>query len=582
MISNSRRRGLIVLLAMLTFGMLASNATAYFSSRGTGSFTGNVISLTVPASPLASAGASTVTVTWAASTISGSVAANSYTVERYTAGGTDLGSASCGPVPSSAGTPNAFGSFSCTDSPPAGRYTYKIVAHYRTWTAGTGFTPSVSLGSSSTTVSSSTNPSIAEGQVTYSATVSVEPAGTPTGDVEFLDGESPIANCTEQSLSGASPFRASCSVTYGVPGSHSITARYLGDSAYPGSTSSVLTQTVNVSGVLTALSPPSVESAPGASHILVTPDGKNVYATDRRATIISQYSRNLQTGKLQPLSPATVAAQESPESIVISPDGKYVYVANGHSDDISQYERNPSTGALAPLSPETVPAGDDPIGLAISPDGSNVYSGDADGEAVFEFSRNANTGQLSALPTASIPAGNNTHGVIVSPDGNDVYVTNYGSGTVSQYSRASGGELADLSPATVKAGVNPHDLAINPDGTSVYVADSAQSGGISQLSRSTSTGALVAMRKATVAAGEYTECVAVSPDGASVYATNFQSKSISQYSRNSSTGELTTLVPNPTVAAETEPEGITVSPDGMSVYATNFGSGTVSQYSRAP
>src|SRR5664280_1436964 len=117
-------------------------------------------------------------------------------------------------------------------------------------------------------------------------------------------------------------------------------------------------------GALTALSPPSVEADTGTARVVVSPDGKNVYATNRATTTVSQYSRNTATGELTALSLApTVEAGERPEGIVVSPDGSYVYVANSGSNTVSQYSRDTATGQRTPLSPATVPAGESPIAV---------------------------------------------------------------------------------------------------------------------------------------------------------------------------------------------------------------------------
>ena len=56
----------------------------------------------------------------------------------------------------------------------------------------------------------------------------------PTGSIDFLDGGQPIAGCVNQALSS---LTATCSVSYPSAGTHSITARYDGDSNFTGSTS---------------------------------------------------------------------------------------------------------------------------------------------------------------------------------------------------------------------------------------------------------------------------------------------------------------------------------------------------------
>lgn len=73
---------------------------------------------------------------------------------------------------------------------------------------------------------------------TYTATVTPPAARPgpldPTGSVEFLDGGQPIPSCASQPLANGA---ATCTVTYAAPGHHSITARYLGDANFDGSSS---------------------------------------------------------------------------------------------------------------------------------------------------------------------------------------------------------------------------------------------------------------------------------------------------------------------------------------------------------
>jgi Big-like domain-containing protein/invasin-like protein len=93
---------------------------------------------------------------------------------------------------------------------------------------------------------------------TYTATVTepTQRAGTvqPTGSVEFLDGGQPIASCLSQPLSSGG---AVCTVAYGAIGTHSITARYAGDTNFNGSTSSpksvsVAQLPVGATGIITS------------------------------------------------------------------------------------------------------------------------------------------------------------------------------------------------------------------------------------------------------------------------------------------------------------------------------------------
>jgi hypothetical protein len=99
-------------------------------------------------------------------------------------------------------------------------------------------TQTVKQATSSTALASSLNPSTFGAAVKFTATVTSS-GGTPTGTVTFKDGSSTLGSGTLSS--GKAKYTTS---TLAV-GSHSITAVYGGSTSYSGSTSPVLTQTVN-------------------------------------------------------------------------------------------------------------------------------------------------------------------------------------------------------------------------------------------------------------------------------------------------------------------------------------------------
>jgi hypothetical protein len=102
----------------------------------------------------------------------------------------------------------------------------------------------VNKASTTTAMSSSANPSTFGSSVTFTATVT---PSTATGTVTFKDGSTTLGTGTISS--GKATYLTS---TLAVA-SHSITAVYLGDSNYNGSTSSALSQTVNKATVLPLL-----------------------------------------------------------------------------------------------------------------------------------------------------------------------------------------------------------------------------------------------------------------------------------------------------------------------------------------
>ena len=125
----------------------------------------------------------------------------------------------------------------------------------------------VGMAATATAVVSTTgSPSVAGQTVTYTATVSASApgSGTPTGSVEFLDSNLPIALCGGSAGRPLTGAQATCSLTYTATGTHPITAQYLGDANYSASAPSAsVTQVVNADATTLALSSTSgASSAP--------------------------------------------------------------------------------------------------------------------------------------------------------------------------------------------------------------------------------------------------------------------------------------------------------------------------------
>ena len=115
-----------------------------------------------------------------------------------------------------------------------------------TMTGSTSPVVSLPVGPDTTSTSLDVSKTVGVGAgATYTASVDSAPGrlGTlePTGTVEFFDGGEAIASCLSRPLANAG---ATCSVTYSVPGTHSITAQYSGDANFRAS--SAPAQPVNV------------------------------------------------------------------------------------------------------------------------------------------------------------------------------------------------------------------------------------------------------------------------------------------------------------------------------------------------
>jgi large repetitive protein len=207
------RRLLIISGSLAAMLALSVGVWAYFTTTGSGLASASSGTLNAPANPSASTSGANVTVDWDAAFLGdGSTPAENYTVERFTGGGSDVGAA-CGgaTIPSSSGLPNASGHFHCTDTPGSGTFKYKITATYRSWTATSAFTNSVTPVTDSTPPyvtaidradASPTNASSLHWTVTFSESVT----GVDTSDFALARTGITGGSVTGVSGSGSGPY----------------------------------------------------------------------------------------------------------------------------------------------------------------------------------------------------------------------------------------------------------------------------------------------------------------------------------------------------------------------------------------
>lgn len=122
----------------------------------------------------------------------------------------------------------------------------------------------ISLAGTTTNLGSSSNPSVFGQSVSMTAIVA---GNAPGGSVTFNDGQAAL--CIAVPLSGA---QAGCTTSALTVGAHSITAVYSGDSGNAGSTSSVLTQTVNKAGTQISIAAHTPNPSVVGTPIAVTVD----------------------------------------------------------------------------------------------------------------------------------------------------------------------------------------------------------------------------------------------------------------------------------------------------------------------
>lgn len=334
----------------------------------------------------------------------------------------------------------------------------------------------------------------------------------------------------------------------------------------------------------------SAPALDGVSSIAVSRDGKNAYATATAEDAIQVFSRNPTTGALNAVHVARdgigiVTGLDGARSVIVSPDGKNVYAAGSIADAVVAFTRNPN-GQIVFLEKEQNGVGgvaelNNPFALAITRDGKNVYVASSLNYSVSIFARDPATGTLSAGGHFVDGEGGVdglflAESIAVSPDGRNVYVGGKGDNEIAIFARDLNiGALSYMGVATGVQSVT--GVAVSPDGDFVYAV---AFGGdrIVRFARDAATGALGTGVARTHNSGildglEGPRGLAMSRDGSRLFVAGEVGNVLAVFERFRDSGSVRLI------QAETDDQrthdalggirAIAVSPDGRNVYAAN-------------
>ena len=289
------------------------------------------------------------------------------------------------------------------------------------------------------------------------------------------------------------------------------------------------------------------------SSVTVSPDGKNVYATGIASGTVVVFSRDVVTGVLSYVETQFnakdgVAGLAGAWDSVISPDGKNLYATGITSGTVAVFSRAADTGKLSFIQLQIDGASGvtgllGASGIAASPDDKNVYVTGSGADSVVVFRRNANTGKLTFVEEKSgAPGLNGAISVDVSADGKNVYVASVVDGTVAIFQRdAASGKLSYAgSVLNAASPAEPEEIipvlywsvAASLDSKYVYAArweapgsNNDPTGNIVVFARQPESGLLSAAQVLRNDEGDIRglrspTSVAVSPDNANVYTTS--------------------------------------------------------------
>lgn len=237
----------------------------------------------------------------------------------------------------------------------------------------------------------------------------------------------------------------------------------------------------------------------GPLDIQLSPDGLNLYVASARNNSIIVLARDPASGALDFIERISATAQPGlggVRRLLVSPDGRHVYAAGAQANALVAFARDSGdNGTLSALQVEVnctdVSCADRarwllrPSGLALSPDSATLYVASRSGNAVQAYRRNVDPGaddfgKVSLVAeyrsgSAGIVDLSGAVDLAVSPDGAQLYVSAEGEDAVARFNRNGDGTLAQqLSSRHATPELpglrGPQGLALSPNGDRLYVA----------------------------------------------------------------------------------------------------------------
>ncbi|MGO9262577.1 MAG: lactonase family protein [Bryobacteraceae bacterium] len=158
-----------------------------------------------------------------------------------------------------------------------------------------------------------------------------------------------------------------------------------------------------VKGTLAPANPPFTKIAAGSGprHLAFHPNGKLVYLANELAATVGVYAFDAERGHLDALLqtvsmlPNDYTGAKSAAEIVVSPDGKFLYASNRGHDSIAVFAIDAEKGTLTKID-YIATEGKTPRNFALDPTGDFLFAANQDSDNVVLFRRSVFAGKATA------------------------------------------------------------------------------------------------------------------------------------------------------------------------------------------
>jgi 6-phosphogluconolactonase len=148
--------------------------------------------------------------------------------------------------------------------------------------------------------------------------------------------------------------------------------------------------------------PPFVPAAAGAGprHFAFAPDGRHLYTINELDSTLTVYTYDGERGEPQPMQtvstlPSDFTGENSCAHVVVTPDGRFVYGSNRGHDSIAIWAITGERGELTLVGHEPT-RGQTPRGFSLDPTDAWLLAANQDSDTIVTFRRDRDTGTLTA------------------------------------------------------------------------------------------------------------------------------------------------------------------------------------------